>query len=678
MPLLNTAEAFYYQDIYTFYTFTHSNTTLTEAQKVFDAAQAALEQSRQDTGTQMQLRNANAEEVFSEAETYFGTTENFKDAGWIIPNGKMLDFGKRAKDHGMGPTSMAHWDVLEILKKRGSDFFAATEDFMNLGAMRMSDKGAFIQMSLETAPTQAQLDTVAKFADAHNGNIRINYGSEKTKLYEYADAKNIISDIEQQYSGKKKYESTLNEFRDQFEKRGTTADGIEIYETDIAIANLSYAEKIKRFQDNFYTPGSPHYIGQYVQFVRNGKVNYAEINRYTQNENTEKINPAHLNQWDKAKINVGASGDFITLLENTSYDKERTNGNKTKNDAHKVTDAFEYYLKTVYIDSRPFNVVVNVSRKADNSRFVYDVVLKQNKTLPQLGPQTTNNSRRPKVQSTRLLGNVSNNNSTPTLTESQGEDQKQVRVTAEQDAQYLELAKDPEANKDKLQEMVLQAAKNWGAIDNPYSDDMVFYHGTKGDFFRFEDRTGQNHEGYARLGSGHYFTATRNAAEFWAKKAKGEGNSHVMPVYLKTENLLNAYDKPTQDIIDALPEGINADSIIQIAQDLSEAGINSAEFFKGLGYDGIVSDKKTGKGYDRDNYEIVVFSPEQIKSAKTNTYDDAGNVIPLSERFNAESKDIRYQMRNSAAHHIKNPPNFYFGGFYFIQVKQAAELQQAL
>lgn len=34
--------------------------------------------------------------------------------------------------------------------------------------------------------------------------------------------------------------------------------------------------------------------------------------------------------------------------------------------------------------------------------------------------------------------------------------------------------------------------------------------------------------------------------------------------------------------------------------------------------------------------------PEQIKSAETTTYDDEGNVIPLSQRLNKSKEDIRY------------------------------------
>ena len=42
------------------------------------------------------------------------------------------------------------------------------------------------------------------------------------------------------------------------------------------------------------------------------------------------------------------------------------------------------------------------------------------------------------------------------------------------------------------------------------------------------------------------------------------------------------------------------------------------------------------------DYALVVFKPEQLKSADPITYDDAGNVIPLSERFKQDNPDIRY------------------------------------
>jgi hypothetical protein len=42
--------------------------------------------------------------------------------------------------------------------------------------------------------------------------------------------------------------------------------------------------------------------------------------------------------------------------------------------------------------------------------------------------------------------------------------------------------------------------------------------------------------------------------------------------------------------------------------------------------------------------DVIVKNPEQIKLADPVTYDDAGNVIPLSQRFNPQNKDIRYSV----------------------------------
>ena len=68
------------------------------------------------------------------------------------------------------------------------------------------------------------------------------------------------------------------------------------------------------------------------------------------------------------------------------------------------------------------------------------------------------------------------------------------------------------------------------------------------------------------------------------------------------------------------------------------------------GYDGIV-DKQVYEnighsGMDEKTIHYVVFNPNNIKSADPVTYDDNGNVIPLSERFNPKNSDIRYQDRN--------------------------------
>ena len=60
------------------------------------------------------------------------------------------------------------------------------------------------------------------------------------------------------------------------------------------------------------------------------------------------------------------------------------------------------------------------------------------------------------------------------------------------------------------------------------------------------------------------------------------------------------------------------------------------------GFDGFATHWETAGGKKSNIY--LAFDSSQLKSADPVSYDDSGNIIPLSERFNAEEKDIRYSM----------------------------------
>ena len=66
---------------------------------------------------------------------------------------------------------------------------------------------------------------------------------------------------------------------------------------------------------------------------------------------------------------------------------------------------------------------------------------------------------------------------------------------------------------------------------------------------------------------------------------------------------------------------------------------SATDYLKHLGYDGI---KDTGGKFTLEGHTVwIPFSSSQIKSAETVTYDDAGNVIPITERFDKKEVDIR-------------------------------------
>lgn len=78
-------------------------------------------------------------------------------------------------------------------------------------------------------------------------------------------------------------------------------------------------------------------------------------------------------------------------------------------------------------------------------------------------------------------------------------------------------------------------------------------------------------------------------------------------------------------------------------------GYDIAEFIdeNGLDYDIIILDEGgdlvDGKPVSR-GFSYVIRSSEQVKSADPITYDDSGNVIPLTERFDSGNRDIRWSI----------------------------------
>lgn len=66
-------------------------------------------------------------------------------------------------------------------------------------------------------------------------------------------------------------------------------------------------------------------------------------------------------------------------------------------------------------------------------------------------------------------------------------------------------------------------------------------------------------------------------------------------------------------------------------------------YLRDNGYDSMYFEVDGGSG-GRQTDSLILLDPEQVKSAAPITYDDNGDVIPLSERFNSKKSDIRYSV----------------------------------
>lgn len=73
-----------------------------------------------------------------------------------------------------------------------------------------------------------------------------------------------------------------------------------------------------------------------------------------------------------------------------------------------------------------------------------------------------------------------------------------------------------------------------------------------------------------------------------------------------------------------------------------------SQYAKSREYDGVIFKNLYDPGTDVENDAngvsdvYIVFDPAQVKSTEAVTYDDSGRAIPLSERFDAGERDIRY------------------------------------
>ena len=226
------------------------------------------------------------------------------------------------------------------------------------------------------------------------------------------------------------------------------------------------------------------------------------------------------------------------------------------------------------------------------------------------------------------------------------------RGTAELDRAYMSAV--ARGDMETVKKLVYEAAKKAGYT-------VSGHHGTNAMFNKFSpDFMGRN--GLA-FGPGFYFTTRRGTASSYE-----DSGGRIIDAYLKVEKSLSPDEKTMsysqmRKFAKALAKVSKNQKIsalttlslysgsytdIDIINNLwykARDDIRHEDFFgllrETLGYDSVKADFE---GANETFY--VVFNADQIKSSDPVTYDDSGNVIPLSERFKQENNDIRYSDRD--------------------------------
>ena len=165
----------------------------------------------------------------------------------------------------------------------------------------------------------------------------------------------------------------------KYSYRGINKDGIEVYETSQNVMNMSWKDR----KAEYLNVMKNEYRGRTAKFERNGHIYYAgfdqsSIRKHIFGDNRSSTDGV------KALIKAGADGDVFDLVERSRY----TGSQKNKKN-HTKADYFDYFVKTVQIDGKVFDLVADVEKTYGvNDGYVYTLALVDNttkKASPALG-----------------------------------------------------------------------------------------------------------------------------------------------------------------------------------------------------------------------------------------------------------------------------------------------------
>ena len=155
------------------------------------------------------------------AKEQFGVTEEFRRAGYILPDGQMLDFAQNDRSRDTD-----HREILEVFGpaevKNGTE---ALNEFLLDGNVRVMAEAPGVDISADTAPTAQQLEQIRKMAEQLGGERRqftLDISTADGRVAaskEYSgrvDADKVVREIREYYkTGELPQESSLAKFRYQ-------------------------------------------------------------------------------------------------------------------------------------------------------------------------------------------------------------------------------------------------------------------------------------------------------------------------------------------------------------------------------------------------------------------------------------------------------------------------------
>ena len=420
------------------------------------------------------------------------------------------------------------------------------------------------------------------------GAMKVNRILSDSDVAQILESKGITPPKRQ--GGEKTLEQLgLGKYADgKFSLIGVSNDGLEIYETSLATQQLSESQKKKQYLALIKN----QYRGRTARLERNGHVVYVrpdiqEAGKPIYGDRRSTANGA------KALRNSLAEGDVFDLLENAEYDRSSRD---TKN--HKNADYFDYYVKTVQIDGKVYDLVADVKRAYGNSDgLYYTLYLVDNatkKAVVSQRPQTLGSSE--PITASEM---GSNSFSADMVPQSDAAVNNYSMQNSAEDANGKHSLMDIPAMDSTGRELSAEQKKFFAGskVRDEDGNLLVVYHGTDADFTVFDASKGRANMDI----QGMFFSP-------WELDAQGYGKN-VSAYYLNITN-------PASEAL-----GYKA---LNMFKGENNAGVKAREYLQSLGYDGV----------NNGDEEYIAFYPEQIKLVD--------NTSPT------ESQDIRYSLMEDA------------------------------
>lgn len=148
---------------------------------------------------------------------------------------------------------------------------------------------------------------------------------------------------------------------------------IDVYETSDATKKLTIRERMHHALEIM----KGKYRDQKVVFQKDGVTYEAKYDPYGIRKGIFGGKQSDRKGF-KTKINIAADGDYVTLAENSNYDKSKAEKGGKKNEFHRDAKNWDYFVKTIKSDGNYFDVLINVKDTGDE-HYVYDISLRENK-----------------------------------------------------------------------------------------------------------------------------------------------------------------------------------------------------------------------------------------------------------------------------------------------------------